>query len=103
MAEHTPMPEQIADAIEIISMCEPIEEVQGDMWFGRNNNFADATFVDYGACRAFAVAARALPILVKRETALVKALQQIANGEFDYLKDAMNAAGNALSSIKDRT
>jgi hypothetical protein len=34
------------------------------MWFGHNHNFADATFVDYGAADAFAVAAKALPALV---------------------------------------
>jgi hypothetical protein len=32
----------------------------------------------------------------------MEALQQIANGEFDYLKDAMNAAGDALASSKER-
>jgi hypothetical protein len=58
-------------AVDIISMCEPIRCVQGGMWFNRNHNFADATFVDYGAADAFAVAAKALP-------ALVKALEQIA-------------------------
>ncbi len=29
--------------------------------------------------------------------ALATALRRIANGEYDYLKDAMNAAGDALS------
>lgn len=48
-------------AAEIIGMCEPIRCVQGGMWFGRNHNMADATFVDYGAADAFAVAAKALP------------------------------------------
>jgi hypothetical protein len=62
-------------AVEIISMCEPIRCVQGGMWFGRNHNCADATFVDYGAADAFAVAARELPRLVElvriaRETAI---------------------------------
>ena len=52
-------------AIEIIGMCEPIRCHQGGMWFGRNHNFADATFVDYGAADAFAVAARELPRLVE--------------------------------------
>jgi hypothetical protein len=52
-------------AVEIIGMCEPIRCHQGGMWFGRNHNFADATFVDYGAADAFAVAAKALPGLVK--------------------------------------
>jgi hypothetical protein len=51
-------------AVDIIRMCEPIRCVQGGMWFNRNHNFADATFVDYGAADAFAVAARALPALV---------------------------------------
>ena len=52
-------------AIDIISMCEPIRCVQGGMWFSRNHNYADATFADYGAADAFAVAAKALPDLVK--------------------------------------
>lgn len=51
-------------AIDILGMCEPIRCHQGGMWFGRNHNFADATFVDYGAADAFAVAAKALPDLV---------------------------------------
>jgi hypothetical protein len=51
-------------AIDIIGMCEPIRCHQGGMWFGRNQNFADATFVDYGAADAFAVAAKSLPDLV---------------------------------------
>lgn len=55
----------LQDEIEIIEMCLPIRDSQGGMWFGRNHNFADATFVDYGACRAFATAARSLPGLVK--------------------------------------
>jgi len=69
MSETKPMsetPERIADAIEIISMCFPIRDIQGGMWFGHNHNFADATFVDYGVCRAFAVAARALAIQTTR-------------------------------------
>jgi hypothetical protein len=51
------------------------------MWFNRNNNFPDATFVDYGACRAFAVAARMLPIhaaLIAQAPALADALRDIA-------------------------
>ena len=52
-------------AADIIGMCEPIRCVQGGMWFNRNYNFADATFVDYGAADAFAVAAKALPSFVK--------------------------------------
>jgi hypothetical protein len=58
-------------AADTIGMCEPIRCYQGGMWFNRNQEFADATFVDYGAADAFAVAAKALP-------ALVKALEQIA-------------------------
>lgn len=49
-------------AVDIIGMCEPIRCNQGGMWFSRNHNFADATFVDYGAADAFA--AKALPVLV---------------------------------------
>jgi hypothetical protein len=52
-------------AVDIIGMCEPIRCHQGGMWFGRNHNLADATFVDYGAADAFAVAAKALPGMVK--------------------------------------
>lgn len=48
-------------AADIIGMCEPIRCYQGGMWFNRNHNFADATFVDYGAADAFAVAAKAFP------------------------------------------
>lgn len=54
----------LQDEIEILAMCEPIRDHQGGIWFGRNNNMADATFVDYGACRAFARAARDLPKIV---------------------------------------
>jgi hypothetical protein len=39
---------------------------------------------------------------VNSHDALMEALQKIANGEFDYLKDAMNAAGDALASSKER-
>lgn len=52
-------------AVEIIGMCEPIRCHQGGMWFSRNHNFADAAFIDYGAANAFAVAAKALPELVR--------------------------------------
>lgn len=58
-----PSDQQIADAIDILSICAPIRDIQGGMWFSHNHNFADATFVDYGACRSFGVAARALPYL----------------------------------------
>jgi hypothetical protein len=52
-------------AVDIIGMCQPIRCYQGGMWFGSNQNFADATFVDYGAADAFALAAKKLPALVK--------------------------------------
>jgi hypothetical protein len=55
----------VAWAIDILSMCEPIRCNLGGLWFGRNHNFADATFVDYGAADAFVVAAKALPALTK--------------------------------------
>ena len=64
-------------AVDIIGMCEPIRCHQGGMWFSRNHNFADATFVDYGAADAFAVAAKALPGLVE---ALKVAREAIWNG-----------------------
>lgn len=100
-----PTDEQIADAIEIISICAPIYDDQGGMWFSRNRNIADARFVDYGACRSFAIAARALPHLkeelkrtarnrdmwkgqCERQAArlmkLHEALRQIANGDGFY-------------------
>lgn len=60
--------------VEIIGMCEPIRCVQGGMWFGHNHNFADATFVDYGAADAFAVAAGKLPALVAVVRQLVEAV-----------------------------
>ena len=62
-------------AIEILDMCKPIRCNQGGLWFGHNQNFADATFVDYGAADAFVVAAKALPDLVARNDALAKALE----------------------------
>lgn len=74
-------------AVEIIGMCEPIRCVQGGMWFGRNHNFADATFVDYGAADAFAVAAKALP-------GLVDALQRIAS---------LEVTGGAAANLAERT
>lgn len=64
MSDTRPDHRTIDWAVNIIGMCEPIRCVQGGMWFGRNHNFADATFVDYGAADAFAVAAKALPELV---------------------------------------
>jgi hypothetical protein len=83
---------EIADAIEILSMCEPICDIQGGMWFSRNHNLADATFVDYGACRAFARAARALPHLVDERASLlaknadlIKALEEIERTDWGYV------------------
>lgn len=72
-------------AVEIISMCEPIRCHQGGMWFGRNHNFADATFVDYGAADAFAVAARALPTLVTEIERLRSIVSRTA--EIPYFKN----------------
>jgi hypothetical protein len=86
-------------AIDIIGMCQPIRCHQGGMWFGRNQNFADATFVDYGAADAFAVAAKALP-------ELVKALQFIADGydnqdvnHVDFRVKAYQVATEALRGL----
>jgi hypothetical protein len=69
-------------AVDIIGMCEPIRCHQGGMWFGSNHNFADATFVDYGAADAFAVAAKALPDLVKA--------LKLARARIEYLGAACN-------------
>jgi hypothetical protein len=86
-------------AVDIIRMCEPIRCVQGGMWFNRNHNFADATFVDYGAADAFAVAAKALSVLVK-------ALEQIAAMDpkgirADDLGRAARTANEALSALRE--
>lgn len=68
-------------AVDIIGMCDPIRCIQGGMWFGRNHNLADATFVDYGAADAFAVAANALPALLKALQLQEKADEFHANCE----------------------
>ena len=68
-------------AVDIIGMCDPIRCIQGGMWFGHNHNLADATFVDYGAADAFAVAANALPILLKALQLQEKAEEFHANCE----------------------
>jgi hypothetical protein len=73
----------LQDEIEILSMCEPIRDHQGGIWMGRNEQIADATFVDYGACRAFARAARELPKLVSRIEVLEKALREIKQAYVD--------------------
>lgn len=69
-------------AIDILSMCKPIRCDQGGMWFGRNHNFADATFVDYGAADAFAVAAKALPDLVKTLQDIIAAWDVLKHGNY---------------------
>lgn len=96
MSEHdTSLDHRSLDwAVEIIGMCEPIRCVQGGMWFGRNHNFADATFVDYGAADAFAVAAKALP-------SLVDALQRIASLEVTGGR-AANLAESVLGRVSSQ-
>lgn len=76
MKGYTELPtlEQMKDAQELISMCYPIRSRQGSMWFGRNQNFADARFTDYGVCGAFTTAAQALPLAIA-VTELVEALE----------------------------
>lgn len=56
---------ELSDALEIAAMCNPIRCYEGALWFGRNQNFADATFVDHGAARAFVNIVNAAPDLVK--------------------------------------
>lgn len=90
-------------AIDIIGMCEPIRCHQGGMWFGRNQNFADATFVDYGAADAFAVAAKALPDLVKALRNLEEANDKLAALRSQEMYVAMLDAGQefALADLQD--
>lgn len=76
--------EKLADTIEILDLCKPIRDHQGGMWFNRNHNFADATFVDYGACRAFAIAARAFPELVAALEKVRSYNVDIAAGRINY-------------------
>lgn len=85
-------------AVEIIGMCEPIRCVQGGMWFGRNHNFADATFVDYGAADAFAVAAKALPGLVKALEGIAEFCSSDAStlGAVERLAHIRNTAEQAI-------
>lgn len=80
-------------AIDIIGMCEPIRCHQGGMWFGHNHNFADATFVDYGAADAFALAAKALP-------ELVRALKEITELEDVRSDEAGMVARRALALVE---
>jgi hypothetical protein len=86
----------LQDEIEIIEMCQPIRDNQGGMWFGHNHNFADATFVDYGACRAFATAARSLSGLVKA----LEAAKEFADDEFSDCNDLNRK--NRISALCDK-
>lgn len=80
----------LQDEAGIIDMCLPIRDHGGGMWFGRNQNMADATFVDHGACRAFATAARALPELLKVVTELANAGQPEATSRLRQMaKEAL--------------
>lgn len=90
-------------AVEIIGMCEPIRCIQGGMWFGRNHNMADATFVDYGAADAFAVAAKALPGLVKALKRLEEANDKLAGLRTQEMYLAMLDAGQefVLADLQD--
>lgn len=82
MAERT-----LQDEIEIIDLCQPIRDYQGGLWFGRNQNFADANFVDWGAARAFAAAARAVPSLVKALEQAKAALIEIRRCSIEGAKE----------------
>lgn len=91
-------------AVEIIGMCEPIRCHQGGMWFGHNHNFADATFVDYGAADAFAVAAKALPVLVRALKDVTDANREFRatmpdDWEGDPLQDACDEADRLLGVV----
>jgi hypothetical protein len=90
-------------AVDIIGMCEPIRCHQGGMWFGRNNNFADATFVDYGAADAFAVAAKTLPGFVKA-LAIIDGELKFYQEEHDRgnLTDLGRHAHSVLRGIRQR-
>jgi hypothetical protein len=87
-------------AIEIIGMCEPIRCVQGGIWFGRNNNFADAAFVDYGAADAFAVAGKALPDLVKALREAERFMAYFSN-ETDGVFVGSGTPASCLKQIRD--
>jgi hypothetical protein len=83
-------------AIDILGMCEPIRCHQGGMWFGRNQNFADATFVDYGAADAFAVAARELP-------KMAKSLDEALGIIHDLLGLELGSSDRAMKFLDDHT
>lgn len=83
-------------AVDIIGMCEPIRCNQGGMWFGRNHNMADATFVDYGAADAFAVAAKALPDLVKAIKDVGEVLEKDSLSRPERIQDALQIIGRVL-------
>lgn len=91
------MKRSIPDAIDILDMCRPIRCDQGGFWFGRNHNFADATFVDYGAADAFATAAEVLPILVKAltEIAIYCEAQPQTSAQAIMAKIAREALGDS--------
>ena len=55
-----PVDEAMREHLSIASMCLPIREYQGGMWFGRNDEFPDATFRDFGACRSFSAIVSAM-------------------------------------------
>jgi hypothetical protein len=55
-----PVDDCMREHLQVASMCLPIREYQGGMWFGQNHNLADATFVDYGASRSFAAIVSAM-------------------------------------------
>lgn len=79
-------------AIDIIGMCEPIRCHQGGMWFGRNQNFADATFVDYSAADAFAVAAKVLPTLVDALSRIAGHDRHNPGLHYDSIEQALDSA-----------
>ena len=47
----------LQEAIEIVSMMTPVRSYDGTggLWFGSNQNMADATFEDWGAARATSI------------------------------------------------
>jgi hypothetical protein len=55
-----PVDDCMREYLQVASMCLPIREYQGGMWFDQNRNLADATFVDYGASRSFAAIVSAM-------------------------------------------
>jgi hypothetical protein len=88
MTDSADLVQRIADDLEIAAMCNPIRNWDGCLWFGRNENFADATFVDHGAATAFINIVKAAPDLV---------------AEIDRLKKALAAAESRALSIEAET